>query len=631
MPFTKEIPEWNAAGAEPPQSLKDSGWSPDDRPPAEYWNWQMNLTYLALQELQQLAETKGHASKHASGGSDPISPSDIGAEPTITKNTGFNKNFGTSAGTVSEGNHSHTPSDVGAEPAFTKNTGFNKEFGTTAGTVTEGNYAKQIKDDLATHQANYVPHIPFAVASGSANTYTVTLTPAPTSYVNGMAVSVAINADATGASTLNVNSIGAIPIKKANGNDATNLKQNGVYTFRYYDDGTNASFILQGEGGEGTAQPGDVLSGETFTNDDGVYNGTMTNQGAYDITPTTTNQAIPQGYHDGQGIVSGDPDLVSANIRNGVSLFGVAGKNTVVDTQDANMPDGGVILEGNSGYADGVLYNGTMPYVGAQTITPGTTQKTINKGYHDGNGVVSGDADLVSGNIRAGVTLFGITGNSNVVNTGAGTASASQILDGMKAFVDGSQITGTMPNHSSKDYNNVVSWANNDANTNVAVDLPNGYYNGKNVGIVESNLTPNNIKDGVDIFGVTGNLEPRLYNSGSTSKTGNGEYTDAERTFSVNLGFRPKTLILRCDGYDYSDYLFYENVAYSDQINMKFDHGFSDLTQNFATYYHQSEASSRDNEFNIADVTFTSTGFEYRVRDNISSNIATTITWIACG
>jgi len=63
MSFTREIPIWNATGAEPPQSLKDSGWSPDDRPPAEYWNWQMNLTFKALQELQQYAlhsELKGN-------------------------------------------------------------------------------------------------------------------------------------------------------------------------------------------------------------------------------------------------------------------------------------------------------------------------------------------------------------------------------------------------------------------------------------------------------------------------------------------------------------------------------------------------------------------------------------------
>jgi hypothetical protein len=45
-----------------------------------------------------------HASSHASGGSDPITPADIGAEPSFTKNTAFNKNFGTASGTVAEGN-----------------------------------------------------------------------------------------------------------------------------------------------------------------------------------------------------------------------------------------------------------------------------------------------------------------------------------------------------------------------------------------------------------------------------------------------------------------------------------------------------------------------------------------------
>lgn len=60
-----------------------------------------------------------------------------GKEPTITKNTGFNKNFGTSAGTVSEGNHLH--SGV-YEPAFSKNTGFNLVLGTGSGQVAEGNH-----------------------------------------------------------------------------------------------------------------------------------------------------------------------------------------------------------------------------------------------------------------------------------------------------------------------------------------------------------------------------------------------------------------------------------------------------------------------------------------------------------
>src|SRR5690606_39976044 len=48
-----------------------------------------------------------------------------------------------------------------------------------------------------------------------------------------LAVSVRINADSTGPATLNVNGLGARPLKKANGNDAVGLKANGIYTFRY--------------------------------------------------------------------------------------------------------------------------------------------------------------------------------------------------------------------------------------------------------------------------------------------------------------------------------------------------------------------------------------------------------------
>lgn len=59
-------------------------------------------------------------------------------EPVFTKNTAFNKNFGTASGTVSQGNHTH----AGVyEPAFAKNSGFNLNVGTSSGTVAAGNHA----------------------------------------------------------------------------------------------------------------------------------------------------------------------------------------------------------------------------------------------------------------------------------------------------------------------------------------------------------------------------------------------------------------------------------------------------------------------------------------------------------
>jgi hypothetical protein len=176
-------------------------------------------------------------------------------------------------------------------------------------------------EEFNAHLADYVKHPPFAVTTGSANAYEVTLTPAPTAYEDGFGIVVAIHADSTGASTLNVNGLGAIPIKKPNGNDVTNLKANGVYTLRY----SAGNFILQGEGGGGTAQPEDVLSGKTFTNDNGEQTGTMENHGAIIIIPSTVNQVIPQGYHNGLGIVEGSPNLLPENIKSGVNIFGVVG------------------------------------------------------------------------------------------------------------------------------------------------------------------------------------------------------------------------------------------------------------------------------------------------------------------
>lgn len=53
MGFAKPLPEWIAAGTEPPSSLRTEGWKVRQKPPADYWNWFMSRTYQALLELQQ--------------------------------------------------------------------------------------------------------------------------------------------------------------------------------------------------------------------------------------------------------------------------------------------------------------------------------------------------------------------------------------------------------------------------------------------------------------------------------------------------------------------------------------------------------------------------------------------------
>ncbi len=88
---------------------------------------------------------------------------------------------------------------------------------------------------------------------------------------------------------------------------------------------------------------------------------------------------------------------------------------------------------------------GSMVNRSAITCTPGTTQQAIQQGYHNGAGYVEGDEDLVTGNIKAGINLFGVAGKTEVVDTTSGDATAADLLDTKKAWVDGSEVTGTRP------------------------------------------------------------------------------------------------------------------------------------------------------------------------------------------
>ncbi|MED1858404.1 hypothetical protein P4V75_16455, partial [Brevibacillus reuszeri] len=192
------------------------------------------------------------------------------------------------------------------------------------------------------HASDLTKHPLYGVTAGTVNAYTVTFNPAPTAYTDGMAIALKIHANASaGSATINVNGLGAKSLKKANGLDATNLKKDGIYTFRY--NTTTGNFILQGEGGAGNANPSDVLVGKTFSNDSGDQTGTMPDRSAVIITPSTANQTIANGYHNGAGYVKGDANLIPANILLGKSIFGVSGSVRQYPTKLRNVKVGNPI------------------------------------------------------------------------------------------------------------------------------------------------------------------------------------------------------------------------------------------------------------------------------------------------
>ncbi len=211
------------------------------------------------------------------------------------------------------------------------------------------------------------------------------------------------------------------------------------------------------------ANPEHIMAGKTYW---GLTSGKWGKQTGTMVTQTlnAASNNVAAGYYAATTLAAVDADLVSANIKAGVTIFGVNGKTEVVDTTSGDAV-AGQILSGKKAWVDGSEISGSMTNVGSQNITPYTTNITITKGYHDGTGKVPGDPDLISGNIRAGANIFGVQGNSNVVDTSSGDAATATVQFGKKAWVDGKEITGFLAGgrycDPAKTYSPLKRWCDN--------------------------------------------------------------------------------------------------------------------------------------------------------------------------
>ena len=132
----------------------------------------------------------------------------------------------------------------------------------------------------------------------------------------------------------------------------------------------NAGFALTGD-----AVVANVLDGKFFYKDDfkTKLEGTMPNNAgavacvSASITAGTTLSVIPAaGYTDGSDdtstidLTTVDADLVTGNIKAGITILGVAGKTEVVDTTEAVDPAAeGDIALGKIAWVNGVKITGT--------------------------------------------------------------------------------------------------------------------------------------------------------------------------------------------------------------------------------------------------------------------------------
>lgn len=90
----------------------------------------------------------------------------------------------------------------------------------------------------------------------------------------------------------------------------------------------------------------------------------------------------------------------------------VAGTMKDIDTTNATATEAD-ILKGYTAYVNGQLITGTIPtYNGLTTIVPSAADYKISKGvYIVDDLVIKGEPNLITGNIKRGVTLFGVNGS----------------------------------------------------------------------------------------------------------------------------------------------------------------------------------------------------------------------------
>lgn len=148
---------------------------------------------------------------------------------------------------------------------------------------------------------------------------------------------------------------------------------------------------------DATAVAGDILSGKTAYAKDVKITGTIPTKTQGDLTVSEATVTVPSGYYATDATKS----VATATQATPSISVDSAGKITASATQTA-----GYVSAGTKSATKQLTTKATA------TITPSTSNQTIAAGtYLTGVQTIAGDADLVAGNIKKGVNIFGVAGS----------------------------------------------------------------------------------------------------------------------------------------------------------------------------------------------------------------------------
>ena len=163
------------------------------------------------------------------------------------------------------------------------------------------------------------------------------------------------------------------------------------------------------------ASGGSMLSGNTAYANGTKYTGSIVTKTGSDLTASGDTVSVPAGYYataTSKAVAAGSataPATISgstASVSTGTNTLTLSKTVSVTPTVTA-----GYVSAGTAGNSS-VSLTASVTTKAAATITPGTSNQEIAAGtYLTGKQTISGDANLTAGNIKSGVSIFGVDGS----------------------------------------------------------------------------------------------------------------------------------------------------------------------------------------------------------------------------
>ena len=190
-----------------------------------------------------------------------------------------------------------------------------------------------------------------------------------------------------------------------------------------------------------------------------------------------------------------------------------SGTASFYDTSDATLNSGGKMLSGNTAYANGTKYTGSIATKTQSDLSASGDTVTVPAGYYASNATKA----VSAGSATAPAS---ITGSSATVSTGTNTLTLSKTVSVTPSVTAGYVSSGTAGNSSVSLTASVTTKAAATITpTTSNQTISSGtYLTGTQTIAGDADLIASNIKSGVTIFNVQGSLSAATISQDGTTK-----------------------------------------------------------------------------------------------------------------